>query len=184
MSKSEFKRKDNLFSLCGLNCSLCPNLVRGNCPGCRAGSYCATTCQFAPCSVEHGDVDYCFECEEYPCKHYDGVDEYDSLITHLNQLKDMEKAKRIGIESYHEEQLIKIEILKKILDEYDNGRRDVFFCLAVNLMEIEDLNSVINEADDLAENMDLNEKSDLMKQMLIDCASKRGISLKLRKGKW
>ena len=60
----------------------------------------------------------------------------------------------------------------------------MFFCLAVNLMKIEDLNSVINEADDLAENMDLNEKSDLMKQMLIDCASKRGISLKLRKGKW
>ena len=116
------------------------------------------------------------------CKHYDGVDEYDSLISHLNQLNDIEKAKRIGIEKYHEEQLVKIEILQKLLNEYDNGHRDVFFCLAVNLMEIDDLNIVINETDCLSENMELNNKSDLIKQMLIEKASKRGITIKSRKG--
>ena len=137
-------------------------------------------CPFAPCSVEHGDVDYCFECEEYPCKHYDGVDKKDSLITHLNQLKYIEKAKKIGIRRYHEEQLIKIDILKEFLEKYDNGHRDVFFCLAVNLMDIDDLNNVLKQANALT----VNEKSDSVKQMLIDSASKKGIVLKLRKGNW
>lgn len=184
MQSNTFKRSDNLFSLCGLNCSLCPSFVRGNCPGCRAGSHCASTCPFAPCSVEHGDVNYCFECEEYPCKHYDGVDQQDSLISHLNQLKDIEKAKRIGIEKYHEEQLAKIKILNEFLQNYDNGHRDVFFCLAVNLMEIDDLRQVLVHLDDSTKGFNSSEKSDFAKKLLIDSAKKKNITLKLRKGSW
>lgn len=176
----EFKRVDNLFSLCGLNCSLCPMFVRKNCPGCRAGSHCASVCPFAPCSIEHGDVTYCFECMEYPCDKYDGVDEHDSIISHLNQKKDMLKAKRIGIEKYHEEQIAKTNILDRLLKDYDNGHRDVFFCLAVNLMDIDDLNDVLDKSDELTKDLDLNEKSDFIKQMLIECAENRNISLKLR----
>jgi hypothetical protein len=176
----EFNRVDKLFSLCGLNCSLCPSFVRGNCLGCQNGSHCALTCPFAPCSVEHGGVTYCFECDEYPCRHYDGVDEKDSLISHKNQLKDIEKAKRIGIEKYHEEQLEKIDILNEFLEKYDNGHRDVFFCLAVNMMDIDDLKIILNKACELTG----NNKSDIVKQMLIDSASKKDIVLKLRKGDW
>lgn len=181
---AEFKRVDKLFSLCGLNCSLCSSFVRGNCPGCQKGSHCALMCPFVPCSVEHGDVTYCFECEEYPCRHYDGVDEKDSLITHLNQLKDIEKARSIGIEKYHEEQLVKVDILNDFLENYDNGHRDVFFCLAVNLLEIDDLKYVLKQADEMTVEMDISEKSDCLKKLLNDCASKRGLTLKLRKGNW
>ena len=51
----------------------------------------------------------------------------------------MEKAKTIGIENYRAEQRVKKGILDRFLNEYDNGRRDVFFCLAVNLMDADDL---------------------------------------------
>ncbi|WP_295114629.1 DUF3795 domain-containing protein [uncultured Methanobrevibacter sp.] len=180
MMNNEFQRDDNLFSLCGLNCSLCPLFIRESCPGCRAGSPCAVVCQFAPCSVEHGNIDYCFECEEYPCYRYDGVNEHDSLISHKNQIRDMFKAKRIGIDKYREEQLAKKQILEKLLNEYDSGRRDVFFCLAVNLLELNDLKIILNDADILTESMGLNEKSDYMKQLLDDCGNKRNIELKLR----
>lgn len=180
MNEKIFKRSDSLFSLCGLNCSLCPMFVRGNCLGCQEGSHCASTCQFVPCSIEHGGISYCFECNEYPCDKYDGVNQKDSLISHLNQLSDMQKAKSIGIEKYHEEQLIKVEILNKFLKNYDNGHRDVFFCLAVNLMDINDLNKILKKADKISENMNISEKSDSVKSLLIDCASKRGISLILR----
>ena len=72
-----------------------------------------------------------------------------------------------------------------LLDKgYDNGQRDIFFCLAVNLMDIDDLNSVIDDANNFDEDMGLNDKSDLIKQMLTDLASRRGIALMLRKGKW
>ena len=184
MSEKIFKRLDSLFSPCGLNCSLCPLFVRGNCAGCQEGSHCASVCQFVPCSLEHGGVNYCFECEQYPCDNYEGVDGEDSLISHLNQLNDMKKAQKIGIEKYHEEQIIKVSILKRFLDSYDNGHQDVFFCLAVNLMEINDLNGVLKQADNLSENMSFSEKLNCVKRLLNDCASKRGITLKLRNGNW
>ena len=181
MTSNKFKRDDLLFSLCGLNCSLCPMFIRGGCTGCREGSTCYMICESAPCSIEHGNIDYCFECREYPCEKYDGVDLHDSLISHRNQLKDMEKAKTIGIENYRAEQRVKKGILDRLLNEYDNGHRDVFFCLAVNLMDVDDLKEVLDEADKSTKNMNLDEKSDFMKDSLNECAEMRNISLKLRR---
>lgn len=181
MTSKKFKRNDLLFSLCGLNCSICPMFIRGGCTGCREDSTCYMICEFAPCSIEHGNIDYCFECGEYPCEKYDGVDLHYSLISHRNQLKDMEKAKTIGIENYREEQRVKKGILDRLLNEYDNGHRDVFLCLAVNLMEVDDLKKVLDEADKSTRDMNLAEKSDFMKDALNECAEMRNISLKLRR---
>lgn len=111
---------------------------------------------------------------------YDGVDEHDSLISHKNQKADMIKAKQIGIDKYHEEQISKIEILNKLLDEYDTGHREVFFCLAVNLLDFNDLKNILSGAEKLTQNMSLNDKSDLIIQLLNDCGEKRNIVLKLR----
>ncbi len=33
-----FAREDQLFSLCGLNCGLCPMQLDGYCPGCGGGA--------------------------------------------------------------------------------------------------------------------------------------------------
>lgn len=154
--------------------------IRETCNGCRADSPCYRFCIFGPCSIEHGDLDYCFECDEYPCRKYDGVDEHDSLISHRNQKKDLVKAKRMGIDKYHEEQIAKKKILNWILDEFDDGHRMVFFCLAVNLLDLDDLNDVLKQADDACSNMSLNEKSEFIKQILMDCAHKRNIELELR----
>ena len=177
----DFIRTDNQFSLCGLNCGLCPYQLQGNCPGCFADSPCARICPIAPCSVKHGNVQYCFECEEYPCEKYDGIDQYDSLISHKNQKKDLEKAKQIGIDKYLAEQTDKKRILNRLLSEYDDGRKDVFFCLAVNLMELDDLYSILAEADSVTIEMPLSEKAAIMKQMLSAAAKKKNITLELRR---
>lgn len=182
--KKEFKRSDNLLSLCGLNCSLCPMFIEKRCSGCCEGSTCYLTCEISPCSIEHGNIDYCFECEEYPCDKYDDIELYDSLITHRNQKKDLEKAKNIGIKNYHKEQLEKNKILNKLLKNYNINNRHIFFCLAVNLLEIKDLNKIIKTSDNLTKDMNLNEKSDFIKQELYDFAKKKGITLKLNPGKW
>lgn len=89
--------------------------------------------------MEHGAVDYCFECEDYPCDKYEGIDENDSLMTHINQLIDMEKAKTMWIEKYNQEQSHKVQILNKFLENYNYGNNEVFFCTAVNLLSLDDL---------------------------------------------
>ena len=49
-----FKRQNQLFSLCGLNCGLCPMFLNKNCPGCGGGEG-NQACKIARCSMEHGD---------------------------------------------------------------------------------------------------------------------------------
>lgn len=90
-----FKRNDPLFSLCGLNCGLCS--LGGHCGGCGAGNQ---SCKIARCSLSHGGMEYCFQCREYPCGIYDQIDQFDSFITHQNQMSDMETAKRTGTAAY------------------------------------------------------------------------------------
>ncbi len=178
--KTEFNRTDGLFSLCGLNCGLCPMQIRGECSGCFNGSTCYQSCPLAPCNVKHENVQYCYQCEEYPCRRYDGIDRFDSLISHRNQKKDLAKAKQIGIEAYLSEQQAKKAILTRLLEGYDDGRRDVFYCLAVNMLDVSDLRKILKAADDKTETMPLQKKADYMVFLLKACAEKRDIPLKLR----
>ncbi len=178
--KHEFNRTDGLFSLCGLNCGLCPMQIRGECSGCFNGSTCYRTCPIAPCSVRHGNVDYCFQCSEYPCKKYDGIDRHDSLISHRNQKRDIAKAKAIGIEAYLAEQRTKKEILTRFLEDYDDRTREVFFCLAVNMLDVEDLQDVLSHTDSLSNDLSMHEKAQSLEQQLRDRAAGKHIPLELR----
>ncbi len=178
--KNEFNRTDGLFSLCGLNCGLCPMQIRGECSGCFNGSTCYQTCPIAPCSVRHGNVQYCFQCHEYPCKRYDGIDAHDSLISHRNQKRDMLKAKEMGIDAYLDEQRKKKALLDRMLNEYDDSFHDVFFCLAANMLDADTLEKVIGQADAACGNMNRREKADWLKRQLHLCADEREIPMFLR----
>ncbi len=180
MMKDEFNRTDGLFSLCGLNCGLCPMQIRGECSGCFNGSTCYQTCPLAPCSMKHGHVQYCFQCPEYPCKRYDGIDRHDSLISHRNQKKDLMKARTLGIDAYLAEQREKVAILHSLLENYDDGGRDVFFCLAVNMLEVEELKGLLAKAAELPNDMLLKEKTRHVVELLHAVADKRGVPLELR----
>ena len=56
-----FKRNNQLLSLCGLNCGLCPMHIDGYCPGCGGGAG-NQSCRIARCSLEHDNLTYCYEC--------------------------------------------------------------------------------------------------------------------------
>ena len=77
-----FKRENQLLSLCGLNCGLCPMFLGKYCGGCGKGNQ---SCAIAKCSLEHGKVEYCYECEQYPCEKYLNIEDFDSFITHKRQ---------------------------------------------------------------------------------------------------
>ncbi len=176
-----FIRNDSMFSLCGLNCGLCPMQIRGSCGGCFSGSPCYANCPIAPCSVNHGHVQYCFECDEYPCRRYDGIDKYDSLISHRNQKRDLARAKEMGIEAYLEEKRAKRTLLDHLLSNYDDGSRLVFFCLAVNMLPLDVLQDVIAQADTDTRGMDTRHRSALVESRLYAAANDLGIELKLRR---
>ena len=177
-----FKRENLLFSLCGLNCGLCPMNLNQNCPGCGGGQG-NQSCSIAKCSLQHKNVEYCYQCENYPCPKYDHIDEFDSFITHQRQRLDMEKFKALGAERYLAEQQRKKALLTHLLDAYNDGRKKTLFCVAVNLLELHNLENIISELDENTSTLTLKEKSAHAASLLQAAAEKNLIILKLRKKK-
>lgn len=178
----DFTRADLLFSLCGLNCGLCPMQLGGFCPGCGGGegnqSY-----KIARCSLQHGKLEYCSQCQEFPCDKYEKIDEFDSFITHQNRRNDLAKLQRIGCLDYQAEQEEKIKILKFLLEHYNDGRKKSFFCVAVNLLELSDLRRGLRllESDEKMSDLSRKEKAAYAKKLFQDMADEKGICLKMRK---
>ena len=83
-SMKDFRRDNLLFSLCGLNCGLCPMNLNQHCPGCGGGEG-NQSCSLAKCSLQHENVEYCFQCKHYPCEKYDNIDAVS--YTHLDVYK-------------------------------------------------------------------------------------------------
>ena len=176
-----FNRSDLSFSLCGLNCALCTMKLDGYCPGCGGGAG-NQGCSIARCSLEHGGYDYCFECAEYPCSKYDGITEFDSFITHRNQLNDIEKIKRFGVSPYHTELDEKAKVLRYLLKNYTDGRRKTFFCLAINLLELSDIQGVILKIEnEILPDATLKKKASVAVKHFEGAAKQKDISLKLNK---
>ena len=146
--------------------------LSGHCGGCGFGNQ---SCPIARCSLEHGSPEDCFQCSEYPCERYTHIDEYDSFITHRNQKTNLEKMQRIGEKAYNAEQIEKRQILNRLLSEYNDGRKKTLFCLAVNLLPLEDLRSVFEDGDD---EMAVKDRAKQMEKRLKERSS---VELKLRK---
>ena len=137
-----YSRAFPLFSLCGLNCGLCPQhqtQAASRCPGCGGADFHLQhpTCPIITCSRRHGDVAFCFECVEYPCERYAGGHAKDSFISYLHVGSDMRRAQQDGMEAYMAGLNEKVVLLEDLLARYDDGRSKRFFCNAVNLLPIE-----------------------------------------------
>lgn len=184
----EYKREYHLFSLCGLNCGLCPMFhtdAKSKCPGCGGTdfSYKHPTCAIVTCSKKHGNVEYCFECNCYPCERYTKQNNKDSFITYKNVKSDIEKARKNGIEKYKAELNEKVEILNFLMSNYNDGRRKNFYCLAVNLLKLKDLRSILKNFNKRIVQKDINskEKIELLVTLFKDKAKVNNIEFKLRK---
>lgn len=177
-----FERKNQLFSLCGLNCGLCPMFLGEHCGGCGNGNQ---SCKIARCSLEHGGLEYCFQCGGYPCDQYSHIEAFDSFITHQRQKLDMEKARKIGMDAYNAEQREKGAILRQLLSNYNDGRRKTFFCVAINLLDLQDIKDVMEQTARTADidKQGLKEKSAFVAGLFQEKAREKGLELKLRRKK-
>ncbi|MEG0240611.1 DUF3795 domain-containing protein [Anaerorhabdus sp.] len=172
----KFTRNNQYLSLCGLNCSLCSMNLGKYCPGCGQG--CGNQlCAIARCSMKKSNFEYCIECNEYPCTYYHDIDKYDSFITHQNQKSNLEKIKTMGSDTYNQEQIEKREILEFLLEHYNDGCRKTFYCLAINLLELNDIRSVIKSS----EQLESNERTNFIVNAFKQLSSEQEIELKLRK---
>ena len=135
--------------------------------------------------MEHKGVEYCCQCREYPCEKYEHIDDFDSFITHRNRRADLEKVRQFGAEAYNTEQMEKMKILDILLSGYNDGRKKTFFCVAVNLLNLQELKEALREIESRpdVETLTLKEKSAFAAGVLSEIASRRKVDLKLHRKK-
>ncbi len=64
-----FERENQLLSLCGLNCGLCPMRIGGYCGGCGNGNQ---SCRIARCSLEQGGDPVLLRMRAVPMRNLSG----------------------------------------------------------------------------------------------------------------
>lgn len=176
-----FTRNDLWFSLCGLNCGLCPMLLGGHCGGCGNGNQ---SCKIARCSLEQPErVEYCFQCGKFPCEKYEAIDEYDIFITRQNQMADLKRAQELGPAAYRREQEERRGILDRLLAQYNDGCHKTLYCLGVNLLPLKRLRDILErlETDPDLTGASPKEKARSAAALFQSAAEECKIELKLRK---
>lgn len=177
-----FTRAELRFSLCGLNCVLCSMHLGGYCPGCGGGAG-NQSCAIAKCSLDHGGIQFCWACPEYPCPRYEGFDDEDSFVPHRNRQQDFTQAQALGLEAYLDHLEEKRAILDELLTYYNDGRRKTLFNTAVYLLPLEDLRSVMTALRNqpALDEQSVKERALAAVGLLQEAADHRGILLKRNK---
>ncbi len=76
---------------------LLDHFAQAGCKGCRNGDCIYPNCGVAPCSKKRG-IDFCFQCNEYPCEKTNFDPNLKERWIKMNNLM-----KEIGVEAYYEE---------------------------------------------------------------------------------
>jgi hypothetical protein len=179
------------IACCGLDCGLCPvYYTKGlsRCPGCCGPDFHNKhpSCSIITCCVKKHNYETCAECTEFPCSKIDKWDNYDSFISHRVSLSNLRLIKEKGIELFFNQQQKRIELLKKMLDNFNEGRSKSFYCISTALLPIEDIERALEETLKLVEveeidSKDLKSKSKILKEKLTKIAEEKSIILKLKK---
>jgi hypothetical protein len=181
----EYQRTYPLFSLCGLKCGLCPRYHTdgdSKCPGCGGKDFYLKhpSCKVINCNQKHDKLEFCHQCSTYPCDKYSKPSKVDSFITYKNVQSDFEKLKKLGLNEFKKEINRKVEILELLLKNYNDGKRKSFYCLAVNLIDLNDLEKIVEQIENET-NLKGKEKILFIVELIKTIAQKREISLELRK---
>ena len=100
---------------CGMNCAICSrylaylnNLKRSQCPGCRAKNkrceYLLEKCDGENNNTLTGNAVFCFDCDQYPCKQIDRMDDRYRKSYGMSVKANLESIKEKGIEKFVAEQ--------------------------------------------------------------------------------
>jgi Protein of unknown function (DUF3795) len=113
---------EELIAPCGMNCAICSrylsyvnNLGRSQCVGCRSRN---EKCEylFGKCtgvnSTTKGNTVFCFECDQYPCKQINRMDDRYRKNYKMSIKNNLDFINKKGINRFVSEQYKKYRCLK------------------------------------------------------------------------
>jgi hypothetical protein len=103
---------EKLIAPCGMSCAICSrylsylnDLKQSQCIGCRPRN---VSCEylFKKCTgINHaskGDAAFCFECDQYPCKQINRMDDRYRKYYRMSVKENLEYINKMGIEKFIE----------------------------------------------------------------------------------
>jgi len=169
---TEALKKYSTISCCGIDCGLCPGFyTKGDsvCPGCGGLNFRVKhpSCGFVTCCVIKNGLEVCSDCKDYPCSRFDSEREgYDSFVTHKKVFTNLDFIKSNGIDCFIDLQKIRMNILKDLLANYDDGRSKSFFCISCALLPLDKLQETHRFIDSLGDSLVIKEKNKRLKEKL------------------
>ena len=180
---------------CGLDCGLCSRYFTvgsSKCPGCCGSNFFNKhpSCSYITCCVKKKKLEVCAQCDEFPCSKFESWlekgGEYDSFTTYKKVKINLDSIRKHGLETFIKQQRKRVELLEKMLKNYDDGRSKSFYCIATALLPITDLEISLERTEQRlkVDKIDLDNKrikSKVLKEFLNESAVRNKVELKLRK---
>ena len=185
-------KKYPIVGACGLDCGLCQRFHTegtSRCPGCCGENFREKhpSCGFITCCVKEKNLETCAGCADWEgCgrlgRSLDASERVDSFISYRPLAGNLESIRKNGIDAFARLELEKLEFLRYLIKNYDDGRSRGFFCLSCQLVPLDSLKEVLaNEETSITGTADIKEKARTVRAAISGLADRLGISLKLKK---
>jgi len=185
-------KKYPIVGACGLNCGLCPRYHTegtSRCPGCCGADFWQKhpSCGFITCCVKQKNLETCAECADWEgCerlgKSLNAAKNVDSFISYRPLADNLAFIRKQGVDEFARLEIEKLEFLRYLIDNYDEGRSKSFYCTSCQLILLDGLKKALANVEELVtKTADIKEKAKTVRVAISNLANELGISLKLRK---
>jgi Protein of unknown function (DUF3795) len=177
------------IGVCGLSCKLCPRYHTdgvSRCNGCKTESRMGAGCPFITCALKKKQVEFCGDCKENSAcdkwkKHRVAGRSHDSFKCYQKLEDDIAFIAKYGKQRFIETQEAREAILKEMLANFNEGRSKSYYCIAVTVLDIGELEQALDEARKAAVGQDMKGRARALYAALDAIAVRRNYNLKLRR---
>ena len=177
------------IGICGLSCRLCPNYhteTKSRCPGCKSEDRMAVGCPFITCAVKKRGIEFCWDCDEHgTCekwrKHREAGRTGDSFKCYQSLEEDISCIQKNGVAAFEKQQETREQLLREMLEGYNEGRSKSYYCIAATVLKTEELQDALRKAKQQSGGLDLKNRAKLLHSILDEIAVRKNYVLKLRK---
>lgn len=178
------------IGICGLSCRLCPRYhteSKSRCRGCKSEFRMSAGCPFITCAIKKKGVEFCWQCKENePCKkwrkHRGFSKRVDSFICYQKLEDNIAFIQKNGVNRFEKLQKIRENLLKEMLQEFNEGRAKSYYCISATILEIEELEEALTKAKKDSTGLEIKGKSKVLHSILDEIAERKNYYLKLRRG--
>ncbi|WP_321417776.1 hypothetical protein [uncultured Methanomethylovorans sp.] len=146
----------------------------------------AVGCPFITCAIKKKEIEFCWDCRESKTcekwkKHRDSGKKADSFKCYQKLEEDIAFIQKNGVNEFEKLQATREQLLKEMLQEFNEGRSKSYYCIASTILEIEELKEALDKAKNESNGLNIKDKSKLLHSILDEIATQNNYYLKIRK---